>query len=30
MEKQEKLGAVVVVQNCACEDEIEGVESLWR
>jgi hypothetical protein len=26
MEKRVKLGAVVVVQNCACEDESEGVE----
>ena len=24
----DKLGAVVVVQNCACEAESEGVESL--
>lgn len=29
MEKRDKLGAVVLVQNCACEDESEGVESLW-
>jgi hypothetical protein len=27
-EQTNKLGAVVVVQNCACEDESEGVESL--
>jgi hypothetical protein len=25
---RDKLGAVVVVQNCACEAESEGVESL--